>query len=159
MALFTKKTPEEEAAEAERKERERQESEQRKKAERREAARTAFFASPAGRARIGYDRGDHVFQYRIDVQNQQAIIVPMMGSTTSQKTSDPVDILNSVCREGWELVSGSFVFIEMGSESRDKFASSGQNIAVKGRTDGYYLFRRCPENRRESSNPWEHSVE
>jgi hypothetical protein len=27
------------------------------------------------------------------------------------------------------------VVVEMGSESRDKFASSGQNVAVKGRTD------------------------
>ena len=31
---------------------------------------------------------------------------------------------------------------EEGSQSRDKFMSSGQNIAVKGTTVGYYLFRR-----------------
>jgi hypothetical protein len=59
----------------------------------------------------------------------------MVGGTTTQRTSDPVRILNSVFREGWEVVRGSFVFVEMGSESRDKFASSGQNVAVKGRTD------------------------
>ncbi|MDQ1668300.1 MAG: hypothetical protein QOE40_361 [Actinomycetota bacterium] len=42
----------------------------------------------------------------------------MVGGTTTQRTSDPVRILNSVFREGWEVVRGSFVFVEMGSESR-----------------------------------------
>lgn len=156
MALFTKKSPEEEAADALRKQQERQADEERKQQQRIEKEREAFFKSPVGKARTGFERGDHVFQYRIDVHNQEAIIIPMGGGTTSQRTSDPLDILNSVCREGWEIVSGSFVFVEMGSESRDKFASSGQNVAVKGRTDGYYLFRRCPENRQPSApSPWE----
>ena len=44
-------------------------------------------------------------------------------------------------------MNGSFVFVEEGSQSRDKFLSSGQNVAVKGSTVGYYLFRRCDENR------------
>lgn len=90
--------------------------------------------------------------------SQEAIIVPMVGSTTSQKTSDPVAILNAVCREGWELLNGSFVFVEEGQQSRDKFAASGQNIATKGRTVGYYLFKRCEKHRRESANPWESVV-
>jgi hypothetical protein len=41
------------------------------------------------------------------------------------------------------------VFLELGSESRDKFASSGQNIAVKGTIIGYYLFKKAEENKRE----------
>jgi hypothetical protein len=158
MALFSKKTPEEEAAEIAAKELDQQAKAERQRVDGIEKERVTFFKSPAGLARLGYGRDDQVFQYRLDVQNQQALIIPMMGSTTSQKTSDPVAILNSVCREGWELVAAGFVFIEMGSESRDKFLASGQNIAVKGRTDGYYLFRRCTDNRRESSNPWEESA-
>ena len=79
--------------------------------------------------------------------NQKAVIVAMVGSTATHKTVDPTWVLNSVCHEGWELVTGSFVFVEMGQESRDKFMSSGQNIAVKGRVVGYYLFGRCPANR------------
>ena len=35
---------------------------------------------------------------------------------------------------------------------RDKFMSSGQNVAVKGTTVGYYLFRRCPDNRADASH-------
>jgi hypothetical protein len=83
-----------------------------------------------------------------DVMSQQAVIVSMVGSTTSKKTTDPSQILNAVCNEGWELINGSFVFVEQGQQSRDKFMSSGQNVAIKGTTVGYYLFRRCPENRK-----------
>jgi hypothetical protein len=54
---------------------------------------------------------------------------------------------NAVCSEGWELVNGSFVFVEQGQQSRDKFMSSGQNVATKGCTVGYYLFRRSEANR------------
>jgi hypothetical protein len=56
-------------------------------------------------------------------------------------------------------LNGSFVFVEEGSQSRDKFMSSGQNVAVKGTTVGYYLFRRSEANKRETSNPWEHLSE
>jgi hypothetical protein len=87
--------------------------------------------------------------------NQKAIIVTMVGSTTSKRTSDPTAVLNSVCHEGWELVTGSFVFVEEGQQSRDKFLSSGQNVATKGQVVGYYLFRRCAENRRTPLvEPW-----
>ena len=146
---------EERAAQAARKDEERQAAEERKRLEAVERAKREFFATPAGQARTAYEVGDHVFQYAIDVMSQEAIIVAMVGSRTSKKTSDPVAILNSVCHEGWELVNGSFVFVEEGQQSRDKFMSSGQNVAIKGTTVGYYLFRRCEANRRETSNPWE----
>jgi len=79
----------------------------------------------------------------------------MVGANTTKKTTDPTEILNSVCNEGWELVNGSFVFVEEGQQSRDKFASSGQNVATKGSTVGYYLFRRCEANRGDTPEPWE----
>jgi hypothetical protein len=166
MALIQKKTAEEKAELASvreqrrreqeaAKEEQRRETEARKRLEQIERARQAFFTTPAGRARLAFDRGDHVFQYAFDVMSQQAVIVPMVGSTTSKSTSDPSEILNSVCREGWELVNGSFVFVEQGQQSRDKFMSSGQNVAIKGTTVGYYLFKSCETNRQEQTNPWE----
>ena len=111
--------------------------------------------SPAGKARVAFGAGEQVFQYAHDVTSQKAIIVAMVGSTTAKQTSDPSEILNSVCHEGWELVNGSFVFVHEGSQSRDKFMSSGQNLSVKGTTVGYYLFRRCEGNRRDVGDPWE----
>lgn len=147
MALLKKKTPEEAAAEAAAKEQARLAAEDRKRQAQLEKERQAFEQSPAGRARAAFRKGDHVFQFSIDVMNQKAVIVAMVGGTTTQRTSDPVDVLNSVCREGWDLVNGSFVFVEQGQESRDKFMSSGQNVAVKGEVVGYYLFKRCEANR------------
>jgi hypothetical protein len=155
LALLKRKTPEELAAKAAADEQKRLDTEERKRIERIEQARQSFFATPAGRARQAFENGDHVFQCSIDVMSQQAIIVAMVGSSTSQKTADPTAILNSVCREGWELINGDFVFVEQGQQSRDKFLSSGQNVAIKGTTVGYYLFRRCEANRHEPlPEPW-----
>lgn len=148
MALIPKKSPEQQAQAAAEKERKQQEAEERRRTAQLERDRQAFMSTPVGRARQSFERGDHVFQCAIDVMSQQAIIVAMVGSATAQSTSDPVVILNSVCREGWELVNGSFVFVEQGQQSRDKFMSSGQNVAIKGETVGYYLFKRCEANRR-----------
>jgi hypothetical protein len=53
-------------------------------------------------------------------------------------------------------VNGSFVFVETGQQSRDKFMSSGQNVSVAGATIGYYLFRRSEENKQATApTPWE----
>jgi hypothetical protein len=159
MPLMQRKTPEQRAEDLRIRQQRQQEAEAQKRSEQMEKKRKTFFNTPAGQARIAYDRGDHVFQYSIDVMSQQAIVVAMVGSTTAQKTTDPVDVLNSVCREGWELVNGSFVFIEQGQQSRDKFMASGQNVAIKGTTVGYYLFRRCEANRCAPTNPWEQVTE
>lgn len=154
MALVKRKTEEEKAQAAAIKQQRQREEEAQKRAEEIERAKRAFFATPAGRARVAYNDGDHVFQYSHNVMSQQAIIVAMVGSSTSKSTSDPVAILNSVCREGWGLVNGSFVFVEQGQQSRDKFMSSGQNVAIKGATVGYYLFERCEANRSDVGDPW-----
>jgi hypothetical protein len=149
MAFISKKTPEQRAIEAGIKEQEREvqqkqreqaqaEQQVRELAQRREQVRSAFFAAPAGQARLAFERGDRAFQCMID----------------AMKTTDPVTTLNFVCNEGWELVNGSFVFVEEGQQSRDK-VGGGANIVTKGTTVAYYLFRRAEANRRETTNPWE----
>ena len=155
MPLLGRKSEEEKAAKASLKVQQRQGAEEAKQRAAIEKAKQDFFETPAGRARLAYESGDQVFQYAFDVVNHQAVVVAMVGSRQTKKTNDPVAVLNSVCHEGWELLNGSFVFVEEGSQSRDKFGSSGQNIAVKGTTVGYYLFRRSDANKRETSNPWE----
>ncbi len=122
----------------------------------REKLKRDFFASPAGQARTAFENQKHVFQVSLDLVLTEAIVVIMMGAYSKPKsTTDPTDILNSVCEEGWELVTGSVVFLETGSESRDKFLASGQHIAVSGTIMGYYLFRRCEANIRRGTDPWE----
>lgn len=131
----------------ERKRREQAEKEERKRQAEADKAAKAFASSPQGSARAAFERGDHIFQYAHAVDTQTAVVVAMVGSASPSRTSDPSTILNAVAREGWDLVTGSFVFQEQGQQSRDKFMSSGQNVAIRGRTMGYYLFRRCPEIR------------
>jgi hypothetical protein len=84
--------------------------------------------------------------------SQQAIIIAMTGGTTAQRTHDPSQVLNAVCREGWDLLTASFTFVEQGQESRDKFLSTGQDVSVKGKTVGYYIFKREPSLRLQPSD-------
>ncbi len=119
----------------------------REAAEARSPEERAFLRTPAGQARAARQRGDAVFQCSIDVMDQTAVIRMMEVGETEQTTTDPVAVLNSVCREGWELITGSFVFVERGQQSRDRFLLSGQNVATDGTTVGYYLFRRAEDAR------------
>jgi hypothetical protein len=135
VALFSK-TEEEQAAAAAAK--------ANKQADR-EAA--AFAASPVGQARTAFEQGDKLFQVDFEVMKQTAEIVSMMGSYNTSKANTPTAVLNAIANEGWDLITGSFVFVVQGEQSRDKFMSSGQNVAVKGATVGYYLFRRAEQNR------------
>lgn len=152
MALLKKASPEEIAAKEEAKRKAQAEKEAREREKRLQLARSAYWGSPAGLARTAYNEGDKVFQFSIDVINQKAYTVAMMGARTTAKASSPVAILNSVCHEGWELVNGDFVFMQTGQESRDKFLASGQNVSVSGTVMGYYLFKRCEANRRDESD-------
>src|SRR4051812_21541090 len=149
--MFKSKTPEDKAAEEAERQRRAQEKSLQRQRDQAARERAAYLATPVGQAEVAFARGDEVYQYSMSVMSQQAIIVAMVGSNTSKSTTDPTEVLNAVCRQGWELVNGSFVFVVEGEQSRDKFMASGQNVAVKGQTVGYYLFRRCPDNRRLAS--------
>ncbi|SDP36090.1 hypothetical protein SAMN04515671_3880 [Nakamurella panacisegetis] len=105
-----------------------------------------FANSPPGRARRSFLNGDQVFQTEFEVMTQEAIVIALVGSVNTTEVYDPTATLNAIITEGWELITGSFVFVVQGEQSRDKFFSSGQNVAVKGATMGYYLFRRKESN-------------
>jgi hypothetical protein len=143
MALFRPKTEEEIAA----KEAEKAQRAAAAEAKRAQAERAAFLSGPVGRAQTAYANGDLLHQLEFDLMAQEAIIVAMVGSKVNKRSSDPSEILNAIAKEGWDLVNASVTFVTEGEQSRDKFLSSGQNVAVKGRLVGFYVFRRCPENR------------
>jgi hypothetical protein len=150
---FTRKTPEEKAAHAAQKQ-------SGKEAKAREKLRQSFYASPAGQARLAFESGAKVFQYETNVRSMRAVVRPIgLGSSATGKLSPlargPVDALNAVCNEGWELITGSFVFVETGQQSRSKALSSGQQVATSGTVDGYYLFRRNEANKEDLVDPWE----
>jgi len=138
-----------------------------KEAKAREKLRANFFASPAGRARVAFESGAKVFQYEADVKSTKAVVRPLLlGSSAigketfaSRLAGGPVATLNAVADEGWELVNGSFVFVETGEVSRSKALSSGQQTAISGVVIGYYLFRRCEANWVDGTDPWDASDE
>jgi hypothetical protein len=154
MALL-KKSDEEKALREHEKQARGKQKQREREASAREKLKYDFYRSPAGQARAAYERGDQVFQYEFDVQNVQATVVPMVTAAAKRmRSTDPSEILSAVCDEGWELVNGSFVFVQTGSESRDKFLASGQQVAVRGTTVGYYLFKRNEQNLRRKIDPW-----
>lgn len=102
-----------------------------------EAQREAFFQSPAGRARVAFDRGQHLFQYELELDRMQPTLIPGPHGAPARVTEDPVDILNSVVMEGWKLVDGKFFY----AETRGVF--------------GCYLFRRSKKRRAQMNDPWQ----
>ncbi|HYG96370.1 MAG TPA: DUF2510 domain-containing protein [Solirubrobacterales bacterium] len=101
-----------------------------------EAERQAFFQSPAGRARLAFERGQHLFQYELEIDRVQPTVIPGPVGAPARATEDAVDILNSVVVEGWKLVDGKFFY----AEARGVF--------------GYYLFKRSKKRRQQTNDPW-----
>ena len=73
MPLIKRSTPEEKEAQA-------REKRLKQRQQAIEKLRSDFFASPAGQARLAFERGDAVLQYSLDVHQTQAIVVPMIGA-------------------------------------------------------------------------------
>jgi hypothetical protein len=113
----------------------RQRAEQKRAAEV-EARKQAFFDTPAGRARLSYGQKHRLFQFELQLAMPSPLLIPGVEGTAPQWTSDPVDILNSVISEGWKLVAGTYVYVEM-----------------RGPV-GYYLFKRSKKRYRKMNDPW-----
>jgi hypothetical protein len=102
------------------------------------AAKEAFFETPAGRARLAYNRGHRLFQYELEINELDPTLIPGPAGAPARVTTDPVDILNAVTVEGWKLVTGKFIHSEM------------RNGVV-----GCYLFKRSQKRRLAMNNPWQ----
>lgn len=129
------KSPEQVAQEAEQLERQRRAEEKRRQAER-------FAKTPAGKAKAAYDAGATIYQLSLPLSETSAHVVPLAGAYTHKKDQAHDSILGSIEAQGWRLEHAGYVFRVTGSESRDKFLSSGQQEAVSGQIIGIYIFRR-----------------
>jgi hypothetical protein len=126
----------------------------------RDAARQAergqreFEESPAGQARVAFERGDGFFE--IELAMRETGSLNSHGGTGSdhggwgphRPRSGRMDALSQVEGEGWAFVQASYVFVQTGEDSRDKFMASGQRTSIRGKMVGIYLFRRT-ETRQE----------
>jgi hypothetical protein len=102
-----------------------------------ESERQAFFQTPAGRARMAYERGQHLFQYELEIDRVEPTVIPGPLGGPPRVTEDAVDILNSVVVEGWKLVDGKFFYVE-----------------PRGLV-GCYLFKRSKKRRQQMNDPWQ----
>jgi hypothetical protein len=102
-----------------------------------EAERQAFFQTPAGKARLAFERGQHLFQYELEIDRVEPTVIPGSKGASPRTTEDAVDILNSVVVEGWKLVDGKFFYVD-----------------ARGLV-GCYLFRRSKKRRQQMNDPWQ----
>lgn len=102
-----------------------------------ETERQAFLQSPAGRARLAFERGQHLFQYELEIDRVEPTVIPAPVGASPRVTEDAVDILNSVVVEGWKLVDGKFFHVE-----------------PRGLV-GCYLFKRSKKRRQQMNDPWQ----
>lgn len=111
--------------------------------------RRRFRASPAGKARAAYQNGDGWFETELDLRDTGGLLshggsgadLAPFGMRHKPR-SGRMDVLSQIESEGWELAHVGHVFVETGSDTRDKWMASGQRAAVAGKIVGIYLFRR-----------------
>ena len=104
----------------------------------------AYRASPLGQARTSYERGDTLLQISMDLEDVRARVIALEGAHTERTTMDVTETLNVIVAEGWDFCSLSTAFVHEGEQSRDKFLSTEQQVAVRGRLVGTYVFTRRP---------------
>jgi hypothetical protein len=135
---MARKTEEEKAIEAAQKEAQRQDAH-------RQQQEAAYWASPVGRADAAYRTGAMFFQVDIPHTSLTGSTNAAWGVRTQaqQRQHGPAtDVLGQIEHVGWRLEQASWVYVQTGQNSRDKFMASGQHVVVTGQVIGIYLFRR-----------------
>lgn len=130
MAGIFKKTPEE-IAEQDKKRKEN--AEQKKHQE--------WLRTPLGLATSAKDAGNGFFELELEIGSSNRSVSFGTADYGKHKKSDFTGLLSQIEDIGWKLEHVGYYFMTTGETSRDKFLASGQNVAVKGKTMGVYLFR------------------
>ena len=120
-------------------------TDEQKAAERQAKADAAYWASPLGRAHRAKETGARFFQVEIPHSSIGGIAnLAWTAGGTSQRTQRhgaAPDLLGQIEELGWHLEQASWVYVQTGQNSRDKFLASGQHVVVQGEVIGIYLFR------------------
>lgn len=116
-------------------------------AKRRAEQEKAFLASPVGRATTAFTEGAGFFHIELEMSQIGRSGFDVLfgysgGPGVERKRGGHSDVLAQIEDVGWRLEHVGYVYIETGQISRDKFLSSGQQVATLGKTVGHFLFRR-----------------
>jgi hypothetical protein len=109
-----------------------------------------MYSQASTTAREAFAKGDEVLHLALPLNQQSGRVGPGGGYTSSNR-SNASDDLNRVVREGWALLTASVVFVPNSQVSRDKFLTSGQQLAFNGEVVGYYVFTRDETKRQQST--------
>ncbi|WEH13306.1 hypothetical protein [Streptomyces sp. VNUA24] len=107
-------------------------------------------------ARLAFERGDGWFETEIDQRSSGSLNPygntgmdlgsPAVGRVKVDRPEAPPsprgDLLSRIEDVGWKLHTAQYIYVQLGEESRDKWLSSGQRVAIKGKIVGMYLFER-----------------
>lgn len=107
-------------------------------------AEAAYWASPVGQAAQAKQRGDRFFQITIEASQLRGRSTDFLGpssTSTTRRVQGVPDVLGQIEAVGWHLEHVGYVFVETGTNSRDKVLSSGAQTMTSGRVEGIYLFR------------------
>lgn len=139
--MFNRKSPEEIA--------EKEAAEKQEKLKRQiEKRQRIFNASPQGQARKAFENGSTLFQIDLTFSETSAVVRAMEKAKTDERTFNNSETLEKIESEGWQIDHVGYVFKMLGSVSRDKFMSSGQQESVTGEIVGIYIFRRKESNKK-----------
>ena len=107
-------------------------------------ADAAALESPIQQAKLSYERGDLLFQVSLDIEDIGVLMRPMVSADTDRRSTDVSATLNAILAEGWSFHSFSTTFVNEGEVSRDRLLATDQQVAVRGRIVGTYVFTRKP---------------
>ncbi|MBP5865904.1 hypothetical protein QBA57_36865 [Streptomyces scabiei] len=108
-------------------------------------------------ARLAFERGDGWFETEIDQRSSgslnpygntgmdlgsPAVVGRIKADRPEAPPSPRGDLLSRIEDVGWKLHTAQYLYVQLGEESRDKWLSSGQRVAIKGKIVGMYLFER-----------------
>lgn len=104
-------------------------------------AAARYWASPIGQADRAKREGSTFFQVEIPHKDVSAWALPGTVWAGQRERPGAPDLLGKIEELGWHLEQASYVWVQTGEKSRDRFVASGQHVAVTGEVIGIYLFR------------------
>ncbi|MFF6995650.1 hypothetical protein ACFY93_11905 [Streptomyces sp. NPDC008313] len=117
-------------------------------------------------ARQAFERGDGWFEAEIEGRSTGSMTpgafpsdfgTPPLHTTKldhpAVQQPPRADLLSRIEDEGWSLHTAQYLHIQLGENSREKWTSSGEQVAIKGKIVGMYLFRRAGPGGRAEGHP------
>jgi hypothetical protein len=100
-----------------------------------------WLKTPLGLATTAKEAGNGFFELELEIGSSNRNVSFGTADFGKYKKGDFTGLLSQIEDIGWNLQHVGYYFMTTGETSRDKFLASGQNVAVKGKTMGVYLFR------------------